>query len=147
MNSDVQKSHAPRNMLWRFLARYFPIFSRGRRISDEVHAMNGDDRVFSPDVLLIEANQVIAVDGNIIEGAAYVDESAITGQSAPVIREAGRVSRVVRGSRVVAGCILVEVASQRSRNRSCSARFETGGKPDMNPSGSRSRSTARSTSN
>ena len=41
------------------------------------------------DVVLVEAGDVIPADGEVIEGAASVDESAITGESAPVIRESG----------------------------------------------------------
>lgn len=41
------------------------------------------------DVILIEANDTVPADGEVIEGVASVDESAITGESAPVIREAG----------------------------------------------------------
>src|SRR6202041_2648939 len=41
------------------------------------------------DLVLVEANQIIPSDGEIVEGVASVDESAITGESAPVIRESG----------------------------------------------------------
>ena len=41
------------------------------------------------DVVLVEAGDIIPADGEVIEGVASVDESAITGESAPVIREAG----------------------------------------------------------
>ncbi|MGB8260916.1 MAG: potassium-transporting ATPase subunit B, partial [Terracidiphilus sp.] len=41
------------------------------------------------DIIYVEAGQYIAGDGEVIEGVASVDESAITGESAPVIREAG----------------------------------------------------------
>ena len=41
------------------------------------------------DVVLVEAGDFIPMDGEIIEGVASVDESAITGESAPVIRESG----------------------------------------------------------
>ena len=41
------------------------------------------------DIVLVEAGQVIPGDGEVIEGVASVDESAITGESAPVIRESG----------------------------------------------------------
>ena len=52
--------------------------------------------------LLVEAGDVIALDGTVIEGVASVDESAITGESAPVIREAGGdFSSVTGGPRVL----------------------------------------------
>ncbi|MEG3002650.1 MAG: potassium-transporting ATPase subunit B, partial [Comamonas sp.] len=52
--------------------------------------------------LLVEAGDVIALDGTVIAGVASVDESAITGESAPVIREAGGdFSSVTGGTRVL----------------------------------------------
>ena len=44
-------------------------------------------------MVLVEAGDVIPADGEIIEGVATVDESAITGESAPVIREAAATAR------------------------------------------------------
>ena len=46
------------------------------------------DRLKKGDVVTVTAGEIIPADGEIIEGAASVDESAITGESAPVIREA-----------------------------------------------------------
>ena len=42
------------------------------------------------DIVIIKAGEQIPADGDVIDGAASVDESAITGESAPVIRESGR---------------------------------------------------------
>ena len=54
------------------------------------------------DKVVVETGQTIPGDGEIIEGIAYVDESAITGESAPVIREAdGDRSGVTGGTRVL----------------------------------------------
>ena len=55
------------------------------------------------DVILVDANDSIAADGEILEGIASVDESAITGESAPVVREArgDRGSAVTGGTRVL----------------------------------------------
>ena len=54
------------------------------------------------DVYLVEVNDLIPADGEIIEGIASVDESAVTGESAPVIREAGGDrSAVTGGTRVL----------------------------------------------
>src|SRR5262252_2609285 len=54
------------------------------------------------DIVLIEAGDYIPADGEVIEGAASVDESAITGESAPVIRESGGdFSSVTGGTRVL----------------------------------------------
>ena len=63
------------------------------------------------DVVLIEANQTIPADGDVIDGVASVDESAITGESAPVIRESGGdFSAVTGGTRVLSDWIVVRVA-------------------------------------
>ncbi|HEY0748090.1 MAG TPA: potassium-transporting ATPase subunit KdpB [Steroidobacteraceae bacterium] len=63
------------------------------------------------DVVLVEAGDVIPVDGEVIEGAASVDESAITGESAPVIRESGGdFSSVTGGTRVLSDSIVVRVS-------------------------------------
>jgi len=64
------------------------------------------------DVFLVEANDVIAIDGEVIEGVATVDESAITGESAPVIRESGGdFSSVTGGTRVLSDWLVVRVTS------------------------------------
>jgi K+-transporting ATPase ATPase B chain len=62
------------------------------------------------DVVLIEAGDFIPADGEVIEGVASVDESAITGESAPVIREAGGdFSSVTGGTRVLSDWLVVRV--------------------------------------
>jgi K+-transporting ATPase ATPase B chain len=64
------------------------------------------------DVVLIEAGDFVPMDGEIIEGVASVDESAITGESAPVIREAGGDrSAVTGGTRVLSDWIVVRISS------------------------------------
>ncbi len=64
------------------------------------------------DTILVAAGEMIASDGEIIEGAATVDESAITGESAPVIREAGGDrSSVTGGTRVLSDFIKVRVSA------------------------------------
>ena len=64
------------------------------------------------DVYLVEAGEVVAADGEIIEGVASVDESAITGESAPVIREAGGdFSSVTGGTRVLSDWLVVRVSA------------------------------------
>jgi K+-transporting ATPase ATPase B chain len=64
------------------------------------------------DVVLVVAGQIIPGDGEIIEGVASVDESAITGESAPVIREAGGDhSGVTGGTRVLSDRIVVRVTA------------------------------------
>jgi K+-transporting ATPase ATPase B chain len=62
------------------------------------------------DVVLVDTHDTIPVDGEVIEGAASVDESAITGESAPVIRAAGGdFSSVTGGTRVLSDWIVVRV--------------------------------------
>ncbi|MFO0933519.1 MAG: potassium-transporting ATPase subunit KdpB [Planctomycetota bacterium] len=62
------------------------------------------------DVVLVEAGDVVPCDGTVIEGAASVDESAVTGESAPVIRESGGDrSAVTGGTRVRSDRLVVEV--------------------------------------
>jgi K+-transporting ATPase ATPase B chain len=62
-------------------------------------------------IILIEAGDTIAADGEVIEGVASVDESAITGESAPVIRESGGdFSSVTGGTRVLSDWLIVRVS-------------------------------------
>jgi potassium-transporting ATPase ATP-binding subunit len=64
------------------------------------------------DVVMVQAGEFIPSDGEIIEGVASVDESAITGESAPVIREAGGDrSAVTGGTRVLSDWIRVRVTA------------------------------------
>ncbi|MCE5276242.1 MAG: potassium-transporting ATPase subunit KdpB [Deltaproteobacteria bacterium] len=64
------------------------------------------------DIITVSAGEIIPSDGEIIEGVAMVDESAITGESAPVIREAGGDrSSVVGGTRVLTDMIKVRVTA------------------------------------
>jgi K+-transporting ATPase ATPase B chain len=63
------------------------------------------------DVVLVETGDYIPGDGEVIDGAASVDESAITGESAPVIRESGGdFSSVTGGTRVLSDWIVVRIA-------------------------------------
>ncbi len=65
------------------------------------------------DVVMVEAGQIIPSDGEIIEGIAMVDESAITGESAPVIRESGGDrSAVTGGTRVLSDQIAVRITAR-----------------------------------
>jgi len=82
--------------------------------------MGGDGSLFvvdaaallKGDVIVVAANEMIAGDGEIIEGAATIDESAITGESAPVIREAGGDrSSVTGGTRVLSDEIKIRVSA------------------------------------
>ncbi|MEH7483519.1 HAD-IC family P-type ATPase, partial [Neobacillus drentensis] len=64
------------------------------------------------DIVLVETNEMIPGDGEIIEGVASVDESAITGESAPVIKESGGdFSSVTGGTRVTSDSIKVKITA------------------------------------
>jgi K+-transporting ATPase ATPase B chain len=74
-------------------------------------ALQAGDRV------VVEAGQIIPGDGEIIEGVASVDESAITGESAPVIREAGGDrSGVTGGTRVLSDRIVVKITASAGKS-------------------------------
>ena len=69
-------------------------------------------RLVVGDRVVVEAGEVIPGDGDIVEGIASVDESAITGESAPVIREAGGDrSAVTGGTRVLSDRIVVRITA------------------------------------
>ena len=63
------------------------------------------------DVVMVETGDMIPLDGEVIEGVASVDESAITGESAPVVRESGGdFSAVTGGTRVLSDWLVVRIA-------------------------------------
>jgi potassium-transporting ATPase ATP-binding subunit len=65
------------------------------------------------DVVVVEAGELIPGDGTVIEGIASVDESAVTGESAPVIRESGGDrSAVTGGTRVLSDRVVVEITQE-----------------------------------
>jgi K+-transporting ATPase ATPase B chain len=65
------------------------------------------------DIVLVEPGDVLAADGEVVEGVASVDESAITGESAPVIRESGGDrSAVPGGTRVLSDWLVVQVTAE-----------------------------------
>lgn len=66
------------------------------------------------DLVVCEAGDVIPADGEVIEGIASVDEAAITGESAPVIRESGGDrSAVTGGTRVISDRIVIRITSEK----------------------------------
>ena len=87
-----------------------------RRLLDGVHGKR-EEAVSSSllrkgDLVVVEANQLVPGDGEIVEGIASVDESAITGESAPVIRESGGDrSAVTGGTKVLSDRIVVRIVS------------------------------------
>ena len=71
------------------------------------------------DLVVCEAGDVIPADGEVIEGIASVDEAAITGESAPVIRESGGDrSAVTGGTRVLSDRIVIRVTIGEGRRLS-----------------------------
>ncbi|WP_028451271.1 potassium-transporting ATPase subunit KdpB [Chitinilyticum aquatile] len=77
----------------------------GYEVTDSASLRKGD-------AILVQAGDVIPADGEVLEGVASVDESAITGESAPVIREAGGdFSAVTGGTRVLSDWIVVRVTA------------------------------------
>lgn len=76
---------------------------------DAPQEMVSSDQLRKGDIVLIRAGETIPCDGEVIEGGASVDESAITGESAPVIRESGGdFSSVTGGTRVLSDWLIVE---------------------------------------
>ncbi|MDP3165440.1 MAG: potassium-transporting ATPase subunit KdpB [Hydrogenophaga sp.] len=69
------------------------------------------DNLRKGDVVLVEAGDTVPADGEVIDGVASVDESAITGESAPVIRESGGdFSAVTGGTKVLSDWVVVRVS-------------------------------------
>ncbi len=78
---------------------------------DRIEAVDADS-LRKDDVVIVRATELIPADGEIITGAATVDESAITGESAPVIREAGGDrSAVTGGTRVLSDEIKIRITA------------------------------------
>ena len=74
-------------------------------------------RLKKNDIVVCEANDIIPADGEVIEGIASVDESAITGESAPVIRESGGDrSAVTGGTKVISDRIVIRITSDPGGN-------------------------------
>ncbi|HEX7245119.1 MAG TPA: potassium-transporting ATPase subunit KdpB [Solirubrobacterales bacterium] len=118
--------------VWLWLTVVFANFAealaegRGKAQADALRAMrtetvarliDGGERPASElrrgDVVVVEAGETIPGDGTVIEGIASVDESAITGESAPVVRESGGDrSAVTGGTRVLSDRIVVEIVQE-----------------------------------
>ena len=72
----------------------------------------GASQLHKDDYILVEAHEMIAGDGDVIAGAALVNESAVTGESAPVVRESGGDrSAVTGGTTVIANSIIVRITA------------------------------------
>jgi K+-transporting ATPase ATPase B chain len=94
---------------------------RAMRTETSARLKDGGEKAASElvrgDVVVVEAGELIPGDGTVIEGIASVDESAITGESAPVIREAGGDrSAVTGGTRVLSDEIVVEITQEPGKS-------------------------------
>src|SRR6202035_3038260 len=103
---------------------------RGRAQADTLRAMHQEtvatmkdgttkqaSELARGDVVVVEAGELIPGDGTVVEGIASVDESAITGESAPVIRESGGDRcAVTGGTRVLSDKILVEITQEPGKS-------------------------------
>jgi K+-transporting ATPase ATPase B chain len=84
---------------------------RSRRLEDGHHLVQASS-LRRDDIVLVESHEVIPADGEVIGGVASVDESAITGESAPVLRESGGdFCSVTGGTRVLSDWLVVRVTS------------------------------------
>ncbi|HMU30191.1 MAG TPA: potassium-transporting ATPase subunit KdpB [Nitrospira sp.] len=77
----------------------------------EVYSLVPASLLKKGDIVLVEAGDYIPSDGDVIEGIASVNESAITGESAPVIRESGDRSAVTGGTRVLSDWLVVRITT------------------------------------
>ena len=94
---------------------------RAMRTSTDAHLLSGETVSAADlnrgDVVVVEAGETIPGDGTVTEGIASVDESAITGESAPVVREAGGDrSAVTGGTRVLSDRIVVEITQEPGKS-------------------------------
>ncbi len=83
-----------------------------RKLVDGKRVATTSDLLVQGDLVVVEAGEYIPTDGEVVEGAASVDESAITGESAPVVREAGGDrSGVTGGTRVLSDSITIRITA------------------------------------
>ena len=91
-------------------ARAKLLLNEGNR---ELYELEDVDSLEIGAVILVEAGDIVPTDGEVIEGVASVDESAITGESAPVIRESGGDrSSLTGGTRLVSDWLVVRVTAK-----------------------------------
>src|SRR5581483_4165145 len=134
--ADVKLLFVGQIMLWLWFTVLFANFAeavaeaRGKAQADTLRRTRRDTpaKLLQPDgsyrtvsstdlrtghVVLVEANDLVPGDGTVIEGVAYVNEAAITGESAPVLKEPGTdiSSSVTGGTQVTSDWIKVEITS------------------------------------
>jgi K+-transporting ATPase ATPase B chain len=86
---------------------------RARKISGKQETIISAKELKKGDMVICEARDIIPSDGEVIEGIASVDESAVTGESAPVIRESGGDrSAVTGGTKVISDRIIIKITSE-----------------------------------
>ncbi len=70
------------------------------------------------DLVRVEKDSIVPADGEVVEGVAYVNESAITGESAPVLKETGTdiYSSVTAGTTIISDWLLVRVTTNPGRH-------------------------------
>ncbi|MGX0879905.1 high-affinity K+ transport system ATPase subunit B, partial [Roseovarius sp. MBR-154] len=86
---------------------------KGKRLKGDSHKLVSASELRAGDIVLVETGDQIPADGEVIEGVASVNEAAITGESAPVIREAGGDrSAVTAGTQVISDWIKVKVTAE-----------------------------------
>lgn len=84
-----------------------------RQIRNGVEVKTPSDKLKKDDIIICEAGDIIPADGEVVEGIATVDESAITGESAPVIRESGGDrSAVTAGTKILSDRLSIKVVSE-----------------------------------
>ncbi|MCX6164979.1 MAG: potassium-transporting ATPase subunit KdpB, partial [Ignavibacteriae bacterium] len=84
-----------------------------RKLKDDKETLVGASDLKKGDLVVCEACDIIPADGEVIDGVASVDESAITGESAPVIRESGGDrSAVTGGTKVLSDRIVIKITSE-----------------------------------
>jgi K+-transporting ATPase ATPase B chain len=87
--------------------------TQARKIAGKKEVMTFATELKKGDIVICEAGDVIPSDGEVVDGIASVDESAITGESAPVIRESGGDrSAVTGGTKVISDKIIIRITSE-----------------------------------
>ena len=87
--------------------------TKARKLTNKKESLVYATELRKGDIVICEAGDIIPSDGEVIEGIASVDESAITGESAPVIRESGGDrSAVTGGTKVLSDRIIIRITSE-----------------------------------
>jgi K+-transporting ATPase ATPase B chain len=95
------------------MARKLTDWRPGQRAEDSTEEAVAGSALTVGDHVVVEAGEIVPGDGDVVEGIASVDESAITGESAPVIRESGGDrSAVTGGTRVLSDRVVVRITSK-----------------------------------